>query len=106
MTVTAAKVVDSSALGAVLFAEGPATAWRSAADGAAPCTSAAQLRTRERLSEENSREPEQARLSRRVASWSNRGIELVDVEHYDVLSVAEQFGLRSYDATICGWSSD
>ena len=98
---TAAKVVDSSALGAVLFAE-------AAGDRVAERLRDARLLAPVLLSYELASvclkkiraNPEQrSGFLAAFASWAQMGIELVDIEHYDVLSVAEQFGLTSYDAS-------
>jgi predicted nucleic acid-binding protein len=99
--VTDAKVVDSSALGAVLFAE-------PAGDRVAARLRAARLLAPALLGYELASvclkkiraNPEQrSGFLAMFLSWGQMGIELVDIEHGGVLSIAEQFGLTSYDAS-------
>ena len=98
---TAAKVVDSSALGAVLFAE-------AAGDCVAERLRDARLLAPVLLSYELASvclkkiraNPEQrSGFLAMFLSWRQMEIELVDIEHGGVLSLAEQSGLTSYDAS-------
>lgn len=97
---TGVKVVDASALVAVIFGE-------PAAESAAVRLRAAQLVAPTLLAYEVTsvclakirRNPEQrSDLLAAFANWTELGIELLSVDQAGVLAVAEQSGLSSYDA--------
>jgi predicted nucleic acid-binding protein len=99
--VTAAKVVDASAIGAVLFAEsaGERTAARLGdARLVAPALLAYEL-SNVCLKKIRANPKQRSDFLAAFASWSQMGIELVDVDQDGVLPVAEQFGLTAYDAS-------
>jgi predicted nucleic acid-binding protein len=99
--VTVVKVVDASALGTLLFSE---PAFESVA---------AQLRDSRLVAptllgyelasvclKKIKANPDQRRnLLTTFEIWDQMGIELVDVDFTNVLAVAEQFGLTSYDGS-------
>jgi predicted nucleic acid-binding protein len=99
--VTDAKVVDASAIGAVLFAEAAGDRVAAQLHGArlvAPALLGYELASvclkKMRVNPE-----QRAGFLAMFLSWGEMGIELVDIEHSGVLSVAEKFGLTSYDAS-------
>lgn len=105
---TAAKVVDTSAVGAVVFAE-PAGERAAArllnARLVAPALLGYEL-ANVCLKKIQANPEQRSEFLAAFANWRELGIELVDVDLDAVLSVAEQFGLTSYDASYCGWPSD
>jgi len=99
--VTDVKIVDASALGAVLFAE-------PGGDAVAAQLRCGQLVAPSLLGYEIANvclfkiraNPEQRTdFLTAFANWTEMGIELVTVDHASVLSVAEQCSLTSYDAS-------
>jgi predicted nucleic acid-binding protein len=99
--VTVAKVVDTSALGAVLFAE-------PAGEGIVDRLRDASLVAPALLGYELANicvrkiraNPEQrTRFLTAFASWREMRIALVDVDYDAVLSLAEETGLTGYDAS-------
>jgi predicted nucleic acid-binding protein len=99
--VTAVKVVDASALAAVLFAEpaGEAAAARLR-DGSlvAPSLLAYEI-TSVCLAKIRANPAQRVAFLTAFANWYHMGIELVAVDQDGVLSLAEQTGLSSYDAS-------
>jgi predicted nucleic acid-binding protein len=99
--VTGVKVIDASALGAVLFAEpaGERIAGRLR-DGrlVAPMLIAYEL-TNVCLKKIRANPQQRWGFLEAFAAWNQIGIELVEVEHGGVLGVAERSGLTSYDAS-------
>src|SRR5580704_658358 len=100
-TVTVVRVVDASALGAVLFIE-------PAADAVAAQLHDATLVAPHLLGYEIANaclkkirgNPEQrAAILVQFAGWDQIGIELLEVNHQDLPQLAEEFGLSTYDAS-------
>lgn len=98
---TAVKIIDTSALGAVLFAE-------PLGEGVAGRLRNARLRAPALLGYELANvclkkiraNPEQrSDFLIAFARWHQMGIELTDVDQNGVLGVAEQSGLTAYDAS-------
>jgi predicted nucleic acid-binding protein len=99
--VTDIKVIDASALGAVLFAEpnGDATATRLRdARLVAPTLLGYEI-ANVCLSKIRANLEQRSDFLTAFANWTELGIELIEVDHSRVLSVAEQFGLTAYDAS-------
>jgi predicted nucleic acid-binding protein len=99
--VTVVKVVDASALCATLFAEpaGEAVAARLrdvrlVAPSLLGYEIANVCRVKIRANPE-----QRAGFLTAFSNWTEMGIELVTVEHDQVIPVAEQFGLTTYDAS-------
>jgi predicted nucleic acid-binding protein len=99
--VTAVKVVDASALAALVFGEPAAEEVSGRLRGgrlAAPNLLGYEL-ANTCLKKIRARPAQRALLLQAFAGWPTMGVELVDIEHGEVLSAAEQFGLTSYDAS-------
>ena len=98
---TVAKVVDTSAIGAVLFAEPTGervTARLRDARLVAPDLLGYEL-ANVCLRKIRANPEQRIGFLAAFARWDQMGIELVDVDHGGVLSAAEQSGLTSYDAS-------
>lgn len=98
---TAAKVVDTSALGAVVFAERTGervTAALRDAQLVAPALLGYEL-ANVCLKKIRANPEQRSDLLAAFANWQRMSIELFDVDHYGALSVAEQHGLTTYDAS-------
>ncbi len=98
---TGVKVVDASALGAVLFAEPEGEAVAALLRGGslvAPNLLAYEI-SNVCLSKLRANPMQRADFLAAFANWTELGIELVGVDHAAVLQVAEQFVLTSYDAS-------
>lgn len=98
---TAVKIVDTSALGAVLFAE-PAGARIAArlrnARLVAPALLGYELAS-VCLKKVRANPQQRSDFLIAFARWNQMGIELADVDHSGVLGVAEESGLTTYDAS-------
>ncbi len=98
---TVAKIVDASALGAVLFAEpaGERIVDRLRdASLAAPALLGYEL-ANVCLKKIRANPDQRTDFLGAFASWNRMGIELVDVDYGGALSIAEQFCLTAYDAS-------
>lgn len=98
---TGVKVVDASALGAVLFAEPQGAAVASRLRGGslvAPSLLGYEI-SNVCLTKLRANPAQRAGFLAAFANWTDMGIELVAVDHAAVLDVAEQFALTSYDAS-------
>jgi predicted nucleic acid-binding protein len=99
--VTEIKVVDASALGAVLFAEPNGQAVAAQLSGGrlvAPTLLGYEI-ANVCVSKIRANPGQRSGFLTAFANWSEMGIEFLDVNHASVLQVAEQFGLTSYDAS-------
>lgn len=98
---TAVKVVDASALGAVLFAEPEAesVAARLRGSGLVAPTLLGYEISNVCLTKLRANPAQRADFLMAFGNWSEIGIDLVAVDHEAVLRVAEQFALTSYDAS-------
>ena len=98
---TAIKVVDASALAAVLFAEPEGEAMARRLRGGnlvAPSLLGYEI-SNVCLTKLRANPAQRAAFLAAFAHWSDMGIELVAVDHDAVLAVAEQFALTTYDAS-------
>ena len=98
---TAIKVIDASALGAVLFAEAEAEAVAARLRGGslvAPSLLGYEIGN-VCLTKLRANPAQRAEFLAAFGNWSDMGIDLVAVDHEGVLEVAEQFALTSYDAS-------
>lgn len=98
---TAVKVVDASALGALLFAETEAEAVAARLRGSslvAPSLLGYEI-SNVCLTKLRANPAQRAEFLLAFGNWNNVGIDLVAVDHEGVLGVAEQFALTSYDAS-------
>jgi predicted nucleic acid-binding protein len=99
--VTVAKVVDTSALGAVLFAEPAGAQVAPRLRGArlvAPALLGYEL-ANVCLRKVRANPAQRSGFLAAFARWSEMGIELFEVDHIGVLPTAERFRLTSYDAS-------
>jgi predicted nucleic acid-binding protein len=95
------KVVDASALGAILFAEPAAETVVDSLRGerlAAPILLGYEI-TNVCLRKIRANPAQRVGLLAAFAAWSEMGIELAVTDHAAVLLLAEQSGLTSYDAS-------
>jgi predicted nucleic acid-binding protein len=99
--VTTVKVVDASALGAVLFAEPEGEAVAALLRGGslvAPNLLGYEI-SNVCLSKLRASPMQRGDFLAAFANWTELGIELVAVDHAAVLQLAEQLTLTSYDAS-------
>jgi predicted nucleic acid-binding protein len=99
--VIAVKVVDASALGALLFGEPAAGTIAHRLRGgrlAAPALLGYEL-TSICLKKIRGNPEQRSHFVAALAIWDQMGIEIVAVDHLAVLPLAEQCGLTSYDAS-------
>jgi predicted nucleic acid-binding protein len=94
------KVLDASALGAVPFIEQAADTVRDRLHGAsllAPYLLGHEIAN---VCHKKIRGNPQQRsaILLQFAAWEEIGVELVEVDYYDLPQLAEQFGLTTYDA--------
>ena len=97
----AVKVVDASALGALLFGEPAADTVAARLRGSrlvAPSLLGYEL-TSICLKKIRGNPEERAHLLTALATWGQMGIEIVAVDHLAALPLAEDCGLTSYDAS-------
>jgi predicted nucleic acid-binding protein len=99
--VIAVKVVDASALGALLFAEPAADAVVVRLRGArlvAPALLGYELASI-CMKKIRSNPAERSNFLAALASWDQMGIEIVAIDHLAAVAAAEQYGLTTYDAS-------
>jgi predicted nucleic acid-binding protein len=99
--VTAVKVVDASALGALLFGEPAADIVAARLRGGrlvAPALLGYEL-TSICLKKIRGNPKELVHFLTALAAWDQMGIEIVAVDHLAILPLAEDCGLTSYDAS-------
>jgi predicted nucleic acid-binding protein len=99
--VTDIKVVDASALGALLFAEptGDTAAARLRGGRLVAPTLLAYEITSVCLAKIRANHQQRAEFLVAFTGWTGLGIELVEIDQPSTLKLAEQFGLSSYDAS-------
>lgn len=98
---TVAKVIDASAVGAVLFAEPAGAGLLQRLNGIslkAPVLLAYEL-TNICVKKIRANPEQRFEFLAAFASWTGIGLELHTVEHNDVLMLAEETGLSAYDAS-------
>jgi predicted nucleic acid-binding protein len=99
--VIAVKVVDASALGALIFGEPAAETVATRLRGGrlvAPALLGYEL-TSICLKKIRGNPAERAHFLIALANWDQMGIEIVAVDHLAILPLAEDCGLTSYDAS-------
>lgn len=97
----AVKVVDASALGALLFGEPAADTVAALLRGGrlvAPALLGYEL-TSICLKKIRGNPEEHSHFLAALATWDQMGIELVAIDHLAVVPLAERYGLTSYDAS-------
>jgi predicted nucleic acid-binding protein len=99
--VIAVKVVDASALGALLFGEPAADTVAALLRGGrlvAPALLGYEL-TSICLKKIRGNPEEHSQFLAALATWDQMGIEIVAIDHLAVVPLAERYGLTSYDAS-------